>query len=179
MLSIKVRKSQNDFFEPTFSPKNERMNSTLLLWNLRLTCFRSFFGENWWTQKRHFEINWPLAVVANLFKPSNLISGFSPITQYGYPRAPCYHKLFLKLPHFSTLWKTCFKNVTSEIFSFDCAYCSHLSKHTAWVIKNLNLIFLKTSGPNPGRQLMAYLIILKYIWTCKQVILSNFQMLRL
>ena len=30
-----------------FPPKNERTNSTLLLWNLRSTCFRSFFGGNW------------------------------------------------------------------------------------------------------------------------------------
>ena len=47
-LSLKVRKSQNDFFKLT---KNERTNSTLLLWNLRSTCFRSFLGRNWRHQK--------------------------------------------------------------------------------------------------------------------------------
>ena len=45
---LKVRKSQNDFFKPTFPPKNEQTNSTLLLWDLTLTCFHSFFGGNWW-----------------------------------------------------------------------------------------------------------------------------------
>ena len=44
---LKVRKSRNDFFKKTFPPKYELMNSTLLLWNLKLTCFRSFFGGNW------------------------------------------------------------------------------------------------------------------------------------
>ena len=50
-LKLKVRKSRNDFFKPTFPPKNERTNSTLLLWNLRSTCARSFFGGNWRHQK--------------------------------------------------------------------------------------------------------------------------------
>ena len=50
-LLLKVRKSQNDFFKQTFPPKNERTNSTLLQWNLRSTCFRSFFGGNWRHQK--------------------------------------------------------------------------------------------------------------------------------
>ena len=50
-LMLKVRQSRNDFFKPLFPPKNERRNSTLLLWYLRLTCFRSFFGENWRHQK--------------------------------------------------------------------------------------------------------------------------------
>ena len=36
------------------------MNSTLLLWNFRLTCFHSFFWRKLKTPKRHFEINWPL-----------------------------------------------------------------------------------------------------------------------
>ena len=43
-----------------FPPKNERTNSTLLLWNLRSTCFRSFFWRKLKTPKRHFEIIWPL-----------------------------------------------------------------------------------------------------------------------
>ena len=51
IFSLKVRQSRNDFFKPTFLPKNERTNSTLLLWNLRLTCFHSFFGRNWRHQK--------------------------------------------------------------------------------------------------------------------------------
>ena len=33
------------------SSKNEQMNSTLLLWCLRLTCFCSFIGRNWRHQK--------------------------------------------------------------------------------------------------------------------------------
>ena len=43
--SVKVRQSQNDFFKPTFLPKNERMNSTKLLWYHRLTCFHFFLEE--------------------------------------------------------------------------------------------------------------------------------------
>ena len=39
------------FFKPTFLPKNEQTNSTLLLWYLRSTCFCSFFGRNWRQQK--------------------------------------------------------------------------------------------------------------------------------
>ena len=34
-----------------FPPKNEQTNSTLLLWNLRSTYFRLFFGGNWRHQK--------------------------------------------------------------------------------------------------------------------------------
>ena len=44
-IVIKVRHCRNDFFQPTFLPKNELTISTLLLWNLRSTCFRSFFLE--------------------------------------------------------------------------------------------------------------------------------------
>ena len=43
---LKVRQSRNDFFKPTFPPKNEKTNSTLLLWNLRSTCFHLFFGRH-------------------------------------------------------------------------------------------------------------------------------------
>ena len=39
---LKVRKSRNDIFMPTFPLKDGRTNSALLLWNLRWTCFRSF-----------------------------------------------------------------------------------------------------------------------------------------
>ena len=38
--------SRNDFFKPTFLPKNKQTNSTLPLWNLRSTCFCLFFGRN-------------------------------------------------------------------------------------------------------------------------------------
>ena len=55
-----VRQSRNDFFKPTILPKNQRTNSTLLLWYLGSTCFCSFFGRNWRHQKKHLEINWPL-----------------------------------------------------------------------------------------------------------------------
>ena len=47
----KMFQSRTDFFKPTFLPKNERTNSTLLLWYLRSTCFCSFFGRNWRQQK--------------------------------------------------------------------------------------------------------------------------------
>jgi hypothetical protein len=43
---VKVRQCLNNFFKPMFPPKNGRTNSTLLQWNLRLTCFPSFFGGN-------------------------------------------------------------------------------------------------------------------------------------
>ena len=42
---LKVRQSRNDFFKPTFPPKNKWTNSTLLLWNLMSTCFHSFLEE--------------------------------------------------------------------------------------------------------------------------------------
>jgi hypothetical protein len=45
LRSLKVSKSRNDFFKYTFPPKNKRTNFTLLLWNLRSTCFRSFLEE--------------------------------------------------------------------------------------------------------------------------------------
>ena len=62
-LMLKVRQSRNDFFKPLFPPKNERRNSTVLLWYLRSTCFRSFFWRKSTTPKNHFEINWPLPQV--------------------------------------------------------------------------------------------------------------------
>ena len=43
--TLKVRQSRNDFFKPTFLPKNEP------LWNLMSTCFLSLFGKNWRLQK--------------------------------------------------------------------------------------------------------------------------------
>ena len=52
---IKVRQIWNDFFKPTFLPKNEGTNSFLLLVNLFL--FVSWKKVK--TPKRHFEINWP------------------------------------------------------------------------------------------------------------------------
>ena len=51
IYDLKVRQSCNDFFKPMILPKNERTNSTLLLWYLRWTCFRSIFGRNWRHQK--------------------------------------------------------------------------------------------------------------------------------
>ena len=59
-VDCKGQKKSKWFFKPTFPPKNEQTNSTLLLWNLRLTCFRSFFLRKLKTAKRHFEIIWPL-----------------------------------------------------------------------------------------------------------------------
>ena len=43
---LKVRHCRNDFFKLKILPKNERTNSTLFLWYLRLTCFCSFYGRN-------------------------------------------------------------------------------------------------------------------------------------
>ena len=53
---LKVRQIRNDFFKPTFLPKNERTISTLLLVDL----FSFVFWKKVKTPKRHFEINWPL-----------------------------------------------------------------------------------------------------------------------
>ena len=53
---LKVRQIRNDFFKPTFLPKNERTNSTLLLVDL----FSLVFWKKVKTPKRYFEINWPL-----------------------------------------------------------------------------------------------------------------------
>ena len=47
----KGQTKSNHFFIWTFPPKNKQTISTLLLWNLRLTCFCSFFGGNWRQQK--------------------------------------------------------------------------------------------------------------------------------
>ena len=43
---LKVRWFRNGFWCLLFPPKNEQKNFTLLLWYLKLTCFRSFFGGN-------------------------------------------------------------------------------------------------------------------------------------
>ena len=51
-LRLKVRQIRNDFFKPTFLPKNERTNSTLLLVDL----FSFVFWKKVKTPKRHFEI---------------------------------------------------------------------------------------------------------------------------
>ena len=53
---LKVRQIRNYFFKPTFLPKNERTNSSLLLIDL----FSFVFWKKVKTPKRHFEINWPL-----------------------------------------------------------------------------------------------------------------------
>ena len=55
---IKVRQSQNDYFQAGVSFKKWTTNSTLPLWNLRSTCFCSFFGGN----GRLFEINLDLQI---------------------------------------------------------------------------------------------------------------------
>ena len=44
---LKVRKIQNDFFRPTFLPKNDEQ---IRLYYLSI-CFRSFFGRKWRHQK--------------------------------------------------------------------------------------------------------------------------------
>ena len=55
---LKVRQIRNDFFNPTFLPKNERTNSTLLLVDL----FSFVFWKKVKTPKSHFEIKWPLDI---------------------------------------------------------------------------------------------------------------------
>ena len=50
-------KSKWFFFKLTFLPKNERINSTLLLCDL----FSFVFWKKLTIPKRHFEINWPIA----------------------------------------------------------------------------------------------------------------------
>ena len=57
-LALKVRQIRNDFFKPTFLPKNEWTNLTLLLVDL----FSFVFWKKVKTPKRHFEINWPLDI---------------------------------------------------------------------------------------------------------------------
>ena len=57
------------FWYLQFSKKNERKNSTLLLWYLKLNCFRLFWGIIEDTKKTKFEINWPLNG-----QPQNLVS---------------------------------------------------------------------------------------------------------
>ena len=53
---LKVSKFQKQIVKPWIHPKNERMNSFLLLCNL----FLFVFWKKLKTLKRHFEINWPL-----------------------------------------------------------------------------------------------------------------------
>ena len=44
-LLLKVSKTWKQIVKPWILPKNKQMNSTLLLWYLRSTCFRLFFGR--------------------------------------------------------------------------------------------------------------------------------------
>ena len=53
---LKVRQIRNDFFKPTFLPKTEQTNLTLLLINF----FSFILWKKLKTLKRHFEINLPL-----------------------------------------------------------------------------------------------------------------------
>ena len=49
--TLKVSKTRKQIVKPWILPKNERMNSTLLLWYLSSTCFHLFSGRNWRHQK--------------------------------------------------------------------------------------------------------------------------------
>ena len=62
-IFLKVKQNQNDFFKPMFLPKNEQTNSILLLVDL----FLFIFWKKVKTPKRHFEINWPLDILAAMF----------------------------------------------------------------------------------------------------------------
>ena len=54
-LPVKVRQSRNDFFMPTFPPKNKRTNSTTM--KPQVDLFSFVFWKKWKTTKRHFKIN--------------------------------------------------------------------------------------------------------------------------
>ena len=54
---LKVSKTRKQIVKPWILPKNEQMNSTLLLWYLRSTCFCSFFGRNQRHQKNISKLN--------------------------------------------------------------------------------------------------------------------------
>ena len=70
------------FWGYQFPPKNQRTNSTLLLWYLRSTCFRFFLGRNWRHQKdfskltdlyaelivKNLEASWLLGPLSFTFK---------------------------------------------------------------------------------------------------------------
>ena len=56
LFMLKIRQIRNDFIKPTFLPKNEWKNLTLLLVDL----FSFGFWKKVKIPKRHFEINWPL-----------------------------------------------------------------------------------------------------------------------
>ena len=56
-LHLKVKQSQNDFFKPTFPPKNKFYFTTM-----KLDLFLSVFWRKLKTPKRHFEIIWRLAL---------------------------------------------------------------------------------------------------------------------
>ena len=62
-LGLKVRKIRNVFFKSMFLPKNEKINSILLLGDL----ISFVFWKKVETPKRHFEINRPLTALRNLF----------------------------------------------------------------------------------------------------------------
>ena len=55
---IKVRKIRNDFIKPTFLPKNEKTNLSLLL----VDFFLFVFWKKVKTPKRHLKINRPLVI---------------------------------------------------------------------------------------------------------------------
>ena len=71
--SLKVRQIRNDFFKPTFLPKNEQTNLTFLLVDL----FLFVFWKKVKTTKRHFKINWPLVTVKSTVGISQTFVTFS------------------------------------------------------------------------------------------------------
>ena len=163
-----------------------RNQASPLFWTPKFHKNYSFSKWKMWNFSYSFRIMAIFYFIEGLFKGGKYLQKYSSWVFRTVPHVGILHNMIPKIcvmrgPSVkkNELEKNYFKNAASKIILLHCAFCSHLSKHTARVIKNLNLIFLKTSGPNPGRQLMAYLIILKYIWTCKQVILSNFQIINL
>ena len=75
ILILKVRQSLMIFFKPKFLPRHNWTNSTLLLWSLRLTCFRLFW-KKLKTAKRHYKISWHYFVEYIFFCISRYLFNF-------------------------------------------------------------------------------------------------------
>ena len=93
---LKVRQVRNDFFKPTFLPKNEWTNSTLILVDLSSFVFLKKVK----TQKRHFKIKWQLGDLLKKLWPSQNIWTLLRRAADGLQRG-CYftqvHREFLML----------------------------------------------------------------------------------
>ena len=68
-FTSKLRQIRNDFFKPTFLPKTEQTNSTLILVDL----LSFVFWKKVKAQNRHYEINCPLGDLKKKLWPSQNI----------------------------------------------------------------------------------------------------------